>query len=118
MNRTEEEIINSFKDALANGDVQTLQYMLSFAGNYHQMAMNIRHYEQYLSCGYTGKPSFDKYGWIENGKELKENILGFLGREKQGLLIVPVESDYVLSIVGAENLTIIKKQKSFYHLLM
>ena len=38
------------------------------------MAMNIRHYEQYLSCGYTGKPSFDKYGWIENGKELKENI--------------------------------------------
>ena len=74
MNRTEEEIINSFKDALANGDVQTLQYMLSFAGNYHQMAMNIRHYEQYLSCGYTGKPSFDKYGWIENGKELKENI--------------------------------------------
>ena len=74
MNRTEEEIINSFKDALANGDVQTLQYMLSFAGNYQQMAMNIRHYEQYLSCGYTGKPSFDKYGWIENGKELKENI--------------------------------------------
>ena len=74
MNRTEEEIINSFKDALANGYANSRQCMLSFTGNYYHMAQNRRHYEQYLSCGYTGKPSFDKYGWIENGKELKENI--------------------------------------------
>lgn len=74
MNRTEEEIINSFKEALANGDVKTLQYMLSFTDNYYQMAQNIRYYEQYLSCGYTGKPSFSRYGWIDNGKELKEDV--------------------------------------------
>lgn len=70
---TEENIIAKFKAALADGDVQTLQYMLSFTERFEQMARNIKTYEQYLSCGFTGKPSFDKYGWIDNEKELEDS---------------------------------------------
>ena len=80
MNRTEEEIIKSFKTALANGDIKTLQYMLSFTDRFEQMARNIRTYEQYLTCGFTDAPSFDKYGWIDNDKDLehsKESVVIF-----------------------------------------
>lgn len=80
MNRTEEKIINSFKTALADGDIKTLQYMLSFTDRFEQMARNIRTYEQYLACGFTDGPSFDKYGWINNDKVLensKESVVIF-----------------------------------------
>lgn len=85
----EENIIAKFKAALADGDVQTLQYMLSFTERFEQMARNIKTYEQYLACGFTGKPSFDKYGWIDNEKELedsKESVPIF--REDRAELII------------------------------
>lgn len=72
--KTENEIIANFKAALNNGDVATLQYMLSFTDRFDQMARNIRSYEQYLACGYTDKPTFDKYGWIDNDKKLNTNV--------------------------------------------
>lgn len=80
MDRKEETIIATFKTALADGDVKTLQYMLSFTERFEQMASNIKAYEKYLACGYTDKPSFDKYGWIDNDKivnDIKESVTVF-----------------------------------------
>lgn len=54
--------------------------MLSFTDRFKQMARNIRTYEQYLTCGFTDAPSFDKYGWIDNDKDLehsKESVVIF-----------------------------------------
>ena len=59
MDSTEEKIVARLKEALAKGDVATLQYMLSFTANFYQMADNIKTYEKYLACGYTDKPSLD-----------------------------------------------------------
>ena len=73
MDRSEEKIIAEFKEALAKGDVATLKYMLSFTANFYQMADNIKTYEKYLACGYTDKPSFDEYGWIDNYKKVEAN---------------------------------------------
>jgi len=72
MSEKEENIIAKFKEALAKGDVPTIRYMLSFTERYDQMARNIKAYEQYLACGYTDKPSFDAYGWIDNDKVLEK----------------------------------------------
>lgn len=73
MDSTEEKIVARLKEALAKGDVATLQYMLSFTANFYQMADNIKTYEKYLACGYTDKPSFDEYGWIDNYKKVEAN---------------------------------------------
>lgn len=77
-------------------------------------AMQLSAFEGSLREMPEGTPFFPVFLSINADEELKENILGFLGREKQGLLIVPVESDSALPIVGAENLTIIKKLKKYY----
>lgn len=72
MDRKEEKIIARFKSALAEGDLPTIRYMLAFTERFEQMAQNINTYEQYLACGFTDKPSFDRYGWIDNDRALKD----------------------------------------------
>ncbi len=36
-----------------------------------QCIRNRRHYEQWCECGFTGAPSFDLWGWIDNGRNMK-----------------------------------------------
>lgn len=60
--------------ALNKGDSKTLAYFSRFGVDVRKQIMNVRNYEQYLLCGYTGEPHFNQYGWLDNESELRQLI--------------------------------------------
>lgn len=54
--------------AVEENDEKTLLWFHQFGSEEweRQMIENAHDYELYLSCGYTGKPSFNSAGWLEN----------------------------------------------------
>ena len=55
-----------FEDAIRNNDVATLAKFKEFGDTDRRQIHNFAHYDQYLKCGYSDKPSYDKYGRINN----------------------------------------------------
>ena len=74
----EEEMYDRYNKAKVNHDTTLLRWFAQFGSEKweYQMMTNARAYEQYLRCGYTREPSFDEYGWLENGSvmDLKPNV--------------------------------------------
>lgn len=75
---TEEELRASIEKAQEENDEATLAMFQPFGKGTRQQAMNYRHYEQWLSCGYEGEPQFNEYGWLTNevpDKDIEEVVL-------------------------------------------
>ena len=74
--KVEVPMYERYDKAVEENNEEELKWFSQFGSEKweNQMITNARAYEQYLSCGYKGKPRFNECGWIENGnhEELKE----------------------------------------------
>ena len=74
--KVEMPMYERYDKAVEENDTEELEWFAQFGSPKweNQMITNARCYEQYLKCGYTGKPRFDEHGWLTNGHctELKE----------------------------------------------
>lgn len=66
MKNESEELMALIKKAEEEKDTSTLAKFQAFGKGTRQQAINYYHYQQWLSCGYQGKPIFNEYGWLKN----------------------------------------------------
>lgn len=65
----EKPMYERYDKAVENNDKKELAWFAQFGSEKweNQMITNARVYEQYLSCGYSGEPTFNDIGWLTNG---------------------------------------------------
>lgn len=74
--KRERPMYERYDKAVEEGNTEELKWFEMFnKGKWEsQMIRNAVEYEQYLRCGYQGQPTFNEYGWLDNGRcaELKK----------------------------------------------
>ena len=69
----EDDVEKRLHDAINNNDLEVIDYFEQFGEDVRVQIRNAATYEQYLLCGYTDKPSFNQYGWIDNDDKIRRS---------------------------------------------
>lgn len=113
--KSEEPLYERYDQAVENNDMEELNWFEQFRGTQgdRQMIANVKSYEQFLMCGYSGEPMLNEHGWLENEQALElkaksEHIIIFkdgfsymeimLLQHPNGMWIAAM--DYILSNEG------------------